>query len=106
MEKKIEKHEYIGRTITGKVAWAEYRKKGNWLRIKLCEEDRKKFDREEIVLRFLYPPVLPILVGDEITAFVRKDFYSDEFDTMHEEEKPYSIEKIGEPIGTFFDTED
>jgi hypothetical protein len=101
----MEKREYVSQKITGKVAWAEYRKKGNWLRIELCEEDRKKFNREEVVIRFSYPPVLPVLIGDEITAYIRKDLYSNECDIIHEEEKPYIIEKIGEPIGTFFETE-
>jgi len=104
MEKKIEKHEYIGQTITGKVVSGDYRKKGNWLRIELCEEDRKKFNREEVVIRFSYPPVLPVLMGDEITAYIWKDLCSDEFDTIHEEEKPYCIVKRGERL-TFFETE-
>jgi len=83
--------EYCGRAIKGKVMHAHYGPSGGMLEIELDEEDRKACKLERITLRFSFPQVLPIMVGDEIIAQIKKPVI--EYLVMYPEERPYVIIK-------------
>jgi len=83
--------EFIGQTVTGKVMQAHYGPSGGSLEIDLDEEDREIFNLGRVTLRFSFPHVLPIMVGDEIMAQIKKPV--GEYLLMHPQERPYLIIK-------------